>query len=218
MLIGHSMADGSGLLLAVDPQICEIMQREERELIGMPFAALTHPDDRAHNLAMLEKLGFHDGPLLIRKRYVRPDGSSIWSNVRVSKLKGGDGGRLVGTLEVVDPNQLKRGPESFWRSANQMCALIDRRRTELGEDFFADHGWTILLQVYLAEAEGRAIDLADLGERVALRPTLVGRWVAMLQQKKLIELDAWSDHTPQLTSRGVAKVESVLAWTVNCTA
>lgn len=214
MLIGHSLADEDGLLLAVDFQVCEIMQREERELVGMSFQALTHRDDRERNVAALSRLGLRDGPLIIRKRYVRPDGSSVWSNVQVSRLHTGDGGRLVGTIELVNPASMKRGPESLWRSAKRVDALIRRRRQELGSDIFSDYAWVILLQIYLAEAEGCVLTISDVAERCDVRPALVERWVRVLEERKLVERFQRQDYALQLTVPGIRKIERLLDWNV----
>ncbi|RYE92003.1 MAG: hypothetical protein EOO77_47380, partial [Oxalobacteraceae bacterium] len=70
MLTGHSLANRAGALLAVDPHVCEILPREERELVGMTFDTLTHPDDRKRNVAAVASLSLQDSPLTIRKRYL----------------------------------------------------------------------------------------------------------------------------------------------------
>ncbi len=210
MLIGHSLADEEGLLIAVDTGVCEIMQREERELLGMSFKALTHPDDRERNVAALSKLGIHDGPLSIRKRYVRPDGSSVWSSVRVSRLRTLDGERLVGTIELLDARRLTSTPERLWRSAKQVDALIRARRVKLGNDLFSDFAWVILLQLYLAEVEGRELTILEIADRCDVWMGLAARWVNVLEQKNLVERSEWTEHAPQLTGAGLRKVEQLL--------
>jgi PAS domain S-box-containing protein len=179
MLIGHSLADETGRLLAVDSHICEIMQREERELIGVKFEALTHPDDRSFNVAAVMRLGVGDAPLKLRKRYIKPDGSAIWSIVQVSRLKADDGSKLVGTIELV-PCNLTRDPETLWRSAKRVTALIERRRDELGAELFSDHAWMILLYSYIAEAEGRRISVDEIATFARIGNSLARRWMSVL--------------------------------------
>ncbi|MCU6454528.1 PAS domain-containing protein [Sphingomonas sp. A2-49] len=209
------MADAAGRLLAVDPQVCEIMHREERELIGMSFETLTHVDDRARNISALASLAIADGPMTIRKRYVRPDGSSVWSHVQVSRLKATDGNRLIGTIELVGPDIARRGPESLWRSAKCINALIQRRRQELGDDLFSDYAWLILLQIYLAEAEGRTITVREAAARADIRDGVAERWIAVFRQRRLIDCSEWTDHAPQLTAHGMRQVERLLDWNVD---
>lgn len=210
VLVGHTLATAEGRLLAVDPHVCEIMHREERELIGVTFHSLTHPDDLDKNVAALMALRVQDGPLSLRKRYVRTDGTAVWSNIQVSRLRADDGSRLVGTIEVISAPALDACPENLWRSAKRVSALIERRRAELTEDLFSDYAWLILLQIYLAEAEGRKADLLYITEAVRLRRTVAERWLGVLESRGLVESSDWTDHAPQLTMIGMAKIERLL--------
>jgi PAS domain S-box-containing protein len=209
-LLGHTLATADGRLLAVDPQVCEIMHREERELIGVTFHSLTHPDDLDKNVAALLALRVQDGALSLRKRYVRTDGSTVWSSIQVSRLRADDGSRLVGTIQLIDAPALDAEPESLWRSAKRVSALMERRRMELTEDLFFDYAWLILLQIYLAEAEGRIADLKYIAEAVRIRPALAERWFCVLEDRGLIERTPWADYAPQLTTPGLSKVERLL--------
>ncbi len=209
-LIGHSLATGDGLLLAVDPHVCEIMHREERELIGVTFQSLTHPDDLDKNVAAVMALRIQDGPLSVRKRYVRIDGSAVWSSITVSRLRADDGSRLVGTIELIDAPALIAAPESLWQSAKRVSALIERRRAELSDDLFNDYAWLILLQIYLAEAEGRKADLVYITKAVRIRYALAERWVSVLESRGLIDRTPWTELVPQLTTSGMSKLERLL--------
>lgn len=210
MIIGHSLADKAGILLAVDPQVCEIMQREQRELVGVAFETLTHPDDCTRNITAVASLRIGDGPLTIRKRYIRPDGSVVWSKVQVSRLHGSDGGRLIGTIQMIDPESCGRGPEDLWHAAGRVTALIQRRRRELGDDLFSDYGWLILVQIYLAEAEGRIASIAAISDAAEVPAPAVTRWLKVLQQKMLIELRGAPALFIELTASGMRKVETLL--------
>ncbi len=210
VLIGHTLATAEGRLLAVDPQVCEIMHREERELIGVTFQTLTHPDDLDKNVAALMALRVQDGPLSLKKRYVRADGSAIWSSIQVSRLRADDGSRLVGTIQMISAPSVDADPRSLWRSARRVHALIERRRAELSDDLFSDYPWLILLQVYLAEAEGRKADMLSITETTRLRQAMVERWLVVLESRGLIERSEWTDHAPQLTTAGMSRVEGLL--------
>lgn len=210
VLIGHTLATAEGRLLAVDPQVCEIMHREERELIGVTFQTLTHPDDLDKNVAALMALRVQDGPLSLKKRYVRADGSAIWSSIQVSRLRADDGSRLVGTIQMISAPSVDADPRSLWRSARRVHALIERRRAELSDDLFSDYPWLILLQVYLAEAEGRKADMLSITETTRLRQAMVERWLVVLESRGLIERSEWTDHAPQLTTAGMSRVERLL--------
>ncbi|QQV77998.1 PAS domain S-box protein [Sphingomonas aliaeris] len=209
-LTGHSLATADGRLLAVDPEVCEIMLREERELVGTMFQSITHPHDIAGNVAALTTLRIQDGPLAIRKRYVRPDGSSVWSSVQVSRLNADDGSKLVGTIQLIDAPTPSDGPETLWRCARRLSVLMERRRTEFTDELFNDYPWMILLHVYIAEAEARPADLRSIMDGLTLRQSASERWLRVLETKGLIELSGWSGDSAQLTAIGMTKVERFL--------
>lgn len=209
-MIGHSLATAGGRLLAVDPQICEIMHREERDLVGVTFHSLTHPDDLDRNVAALMALRVKDGPLSLKKRYVRPDGSTIWSSVKVSRLHANDGSKLVGTIHVISPQNLEHNPESLWRSARRVTALIERRRAALTDDLFSDYPWLILLQIYIAEAEGRKADTPGVADDARIRHALAARWLGVLEGRGLVERPKSTDHAVQLTAKGMTTMERLL--------
>jgi PAS domain S-box-containing protein len=206
VLTGHSLADENGRLLAVDDGVCEIMQRSERELLGTLYSQLTFTDDLANNVAIVQKTRSGARPVTIRKRYVRPDQSLVWSNVQVSRLNTGiDKGRLIGTLCLTHDDHC---PQRLWRSARATLASIEQRRTALGKELFFDYAWLVLLQSYLAEAEGGLLDLGACGDRVGMSVSLLNRWVDVLAQRGFVERFG---SAVQLTHCGSTKVESLLA-------
>jgi PAS domain-containing protein len=66
MLVGHSISNARGHILAVDHGICELLHRSEAELIGMSYKQITHPDDVTWNASLVDKLEASGGPLTIR--------------------------------------------------------------------------------------------------------------------------------------------------------
>lgn len=211
MLIGHSVADAMGILIAVDKSICEIMGRSENELLGISYTELTHPDDRVRNKALMDCLGVRDGPMKLRKRYVRPDGSAVWAEVQASRFQiGPDIGRLVATIQLVALSDGLRDPASMLVSAQRALKLISRRRTELGKELFSDHAFSILLQIYVAEAEGRMVNHEDLEERVGIPSRTLTRWIGALDQAGLVEHLDIPGCVAQLTATGMAKAERLL--------
>lgn len=155
-------------------------------------------------------LRVQDGPLSLRKRYVRPDGSSIWTSIQVSRLRADDGSKLIGTIQVVGAMSLDATPKDLWKSAIRICGLVERRRAELTDDLFSDYPWLILRQIYLAEAEGRTTDLTGIAEMVRMHRVLLERWLKVLEGTGLIERTGSVRHAPQLTVTGLLKVEKLL--------
>jgi len=216
MLVGHSVSDPNGLLLTMDPSVESLLHRPLSELAGKSYAEITHPDDRARNIDQIRALAPNDGPVQIRKRYLRPGGTTVWVDIHVSRLgRGLDHGRLVGTLYLPDPKTLAAGPEGvlperLWSVAVQVEALLRRRREQLGDDLFGDHAWIILLQIYLAEAEGRVVDVEAISALSQIAPARTRRWIDALAEKTFVERLDWSGGAIQLTAQGLARTETLL--------
>ncbi|MEG3087226.1 PAS domain-containing protein [Sphingomonas sp. PB4P5] len=211
MLIGHSVSDGDGRILAIDSAVCDAMQRIRRDVIGQSYLDLTHPADRRRNAVLVARLPSNGAAIWFRKRYLVPDGGTVETDVHVSRMNAGsDAGRLIGTLYLVAPEEQRFAPAMLWRAARQLAQLNDIRRDLLGSDLFSDYAMSILLQLYLDEAEGRQSDTETLAVRIGLSPLSTTRWLRALAQKELIEL-LERDTVAQLTGIGAQKILRLLA-------
>jgi hypothetical protein len=215
MLIGHSVADAAGRILAIDEGICDFFQRPKRAIIGMTYQQLTHPTDRlrSDNAVLTLKVG--GTPLELRKRYLLPDGTDVVARVQLSRLDTGpDAERLIGTLCQAEKEYRPPSPEGLWRTAARMSSSAAFRRRLLGEDLFIDYPLAILLEIYVAEAEGRALHSNELGDALRLPCNPVRRWAAVLRSRGLIE--NCGHDAVQLTALGLRNVELMLeSWTVD---
>lgn len=87
--LGTTLVDLSqGRLLEPDSVLQQILGYGKEELLGKPFAELTHPDDIQPNLDLYHELisgqreSYH-----LEKRYIRKDGQVIWGNLTVAMLQ-----------------------------------------------------------------------------------------------------------------------------------
>lgn len=213
-VIGHSISDSAGALLTMDEEVADFLQRPKRELVGISYVDITHPDDRQSNLTQIGSLSIAGDPLQIRKRYVLPCGGTRWALVRVSKLDvGSDKGCLVGTISEIDFNQPQSVQENVWRAARNQMDMIVQRNIELGSDLFSDNAWTVLLGLYVAEAEGSELCLATQAAAGVSHVSLQ-RWLKGLRGQGLVEYPDMMVDRPQLTQLGINKLEMLLASTV----
>lgn len=210
MLVGHSISDADGNILSMDLALCDLLHRHPRDVEGMNYAQLTHVDDVARNVSTVVGLAIGEGPVEVRKRYVRADRSTVWCDVHVSRFVIADRERLVGTIHLVNPGAVHRGPESLWRAARRISDLMLQRRIEFGSELFADQAWAILIDAYLAEAEGRLVSVAAISVSLETTTAITDRWVSALQNRGLIERPAWNNGTIQLTTAGLARIERLL--------
>jgi DNA-binding MarR family transcriptional regulator len=66
-----------------------------------------------------------------------------------------------------------------------------RRRTRLfSADLFADPAWDIMLELFLADLEGRITAISELGYKTEVPLTTSLRWIDKLQA------DGWAKRTP----------------------
>jgi PAS domain S-box-containing protein len=107
--VGIAQTGPDGRLHEVNARLCELVGRPREALIGMPVAAITHPEDVAGDLAVLRRIVSGESTRESReKRYLRPDGSAVWVQVAVTPVLDAEG-RFQHTITVVlDIDQRKR--------------------------------------------------------------------------------------------------------------
>ncbi len=63
---------------------------------------ITHPDDRARNLELYQRLFATGAPFSLLKRYIRPDDSLVWAEVHLSLVRDAQGAPRSATAVVLD--------------------------------------------------------------------------------------------------------------------
>jgi PAS domain S-box-containing protein len=134
----------TGRILRVNAAYTVLTGRSKAELIGAPFANMTHPDDRAVDLAGWRRMVAGETPVHeIEKRYVRPDGSVRWARVTVSPVRDPSSGRIVRTLgafqDVTDQKaaadqQLLLVREVHHRAKNALAVVVAVLRLTPSDD------------------------------------------------------------------------------------
>lgn len=90
-LVGMAQTDLSGRFLLVNQRFAEMVGRSPEELSLLRMQDLTHPDDLAQSLVLFHRAATEGRDFIIEKRYVRPDGSSVWVHNAVSVLTDAEG-------------------------------------------------------------------------------------------------------------------------------
>lgn len=209
MLIGHSWADLNGTILQIDDPVADLLQRRRRDIEGRSYLAITHPADRPRSAANVSTLKLGAGPRLIRKRYLAEDGGEIWVALQTARV-GTDpaSSHLVGSFMV---NLPENEPRRLWRQARQLVDLYRVRGELLGKALFSDHAWIVLLHVYLAEAEGRAIGAADVAQHEGIALRTVVQWSKALHAHGLLLFRPERPAAYELTADGLERIEGTLA-------
>lgn len=155
--IGKALAGLDGSFLAVNRAMCEFLGRSERELCAIDVQSITHPDDLASSLRLLDHaLGTRERLPGLEKRYLRPDGSVVWGKVRVAPVHGPDGEPSYLIAQIVDITERKRTEEHQLVAARRLTELascdpltslpnLARARERLGELVASERELSVLV-------------------------------------------------------------------------
>jgi PAS domain-containing protein len=196
------------MILHADQGFLDLLKRREDEVIGISYRQITDPRDLERSADMLAVLKEGAAPIRLQKRYLRPDGTSIAANLLVTRFSGPD--RLISTLFWHD-NGRDPPPARLWEAALRIRHVHDARVGLFGADLSTDPIGSLLIGIYLAEAEGRSIGLVKIATYAGIANSTAARWVAVLQQRGIVE----GEHDPmidlRLTQSGLDRVEAMLA-------
>ena len=116
--IGKALVAPDGRFIKVNGALCDLLDRDETTLQNLTFQELTHPDDLAADLDLLDEVarGRREN-YRIEKRYRRPDGSVVWALLAVSVVRDGDGGPRFYIAQLEDITERKNALQVMERLA-----------------------------------------------------------------------------------------------------
>lgn len=107
--IGMSLVGLDGMWLRANATLCEILGYPEPELLELRFQDVTHPDDVARGNEWLRRLlaGDHRS-FSYEKRYVRKNGTNVWTKLAVSLVRDANELPLyfIAQIEDIDDRKL----------------------------------------------------------------------------------------------------------------
>ncbi|HZL06758.1 MAG TPA: PAS domain S-box protein, partial [Coriobacteriia bacterium] len=123
--IGMAMTDPrTGSYTRVNDALCTLLQRPRDELLGLGVDSVTHPDDRAGNEEMRRVLrdpGVESHH--VEKRYLRPDGSSVWVIGHVTSVRDMRGSLEALFSQIIDITDRKEHEAQFETQVNDALWL-----------------------------------------------------------------------------------------------
>jgi diguanylate cyclase (GGDEF)-like protein/PAS domain S-box-containing protein len=122
-MVGILHRDLAGRLLMVNARFCELVGRAAAELDGLPLEAFTHPDDIPLNAALCKRHAVSGEPFQIEKRYLRPDGSSLWCAIHVSYVCD-EAGVPRSTITVAQDIAVRRQAEAELRESKDLLQTV----------------------------------------------------------------------------------------------
>jgi diguanylate cyclase (GGDEF)-like protein/PAS domain S-box-containing protein len=128
--IGMALVGLDGRMLRVNRAAAALFGRPVAELTRMNFRELTHPEDLAENLGLVEAMlrGESDG-YTMEKRYLRPDGEVFWAELSVSLVRDDNGEPDYVLSQVQDVSEPRRLREHLHHLADHdaLTGLLNRR-------------------------------------------------------------------------------------------
>jgi diguanylate cyclase (GGDEF)-like protein/PAS domain S-box-containing protein len=121
--IGDALVGSDGSFLKVNPALCRLTGYPEKELLGLTFQDITHPDDLEVDLRLLNDLvaGRIDEYSLI-KRYIRKDGVTVSVQLNVVKVNTDDGYFFISQIQDVTTQQ-QLLEQLAWTNAQREATL-----------------------------------------------------------------------------------------------
>jgi len=94
----------TGRFVRVNPTLAAMVGQTPEALAGAEWRSVTHPDDIKSQLDALALLGAGKAKVLrLEKRYIRPDGTSVWAKITATPLPAFDNSnpRYLGMVEDI---------------------------------------------------------------------------------------------------------------------
>jgi PAS domain S-box-containing protein len=177
---GIAQIDPDGTIVLANQWFCDLVGYPRHELIGLRIQDITHPDDVARNVDVMEraKAGDGDGHYHIEKRYVRKDGSVVWVTVSNTVVRDPGGEPLAILGVITDITERKQNDEARRRSEFRFQRLVEQ--SPLSTQIFAADGtvrqvnraWERLFGVTLADLPGYNILQDPELERLGIAPLI----------------------------------------------
>ncbi len=133
--LGVALIDSlTGQIHEVNPKFASIAGRTREEMAHMNWMSIIHPDDVQEDLENMseKKDGFN-----LDKRYVKPDGSSVWVNMTIAPVTTLDKENRYHLCMVEDITNRKQQEERWYQSeiivssSTGIIALMDKNYTYL---------------------------------------------------------------------------------------
>lgn len=144
--VGLAECDLDGRLLRVNDYFCSMLGRRRDELVGRPLREIVHPEDLPRTEILLAGLLTGDG-YEVEKRYLRPDGSVVWTRTAASLIRNSMGQPEKALAVCVDITEAKRheevlrdSEERFRLLANSVPSMVWMANAD-GEVTYVNERW-----------------------------------------------------------------------------
>ncbi len=117
--ISHVALDGR--LMRVNQTFCEMVGYTQDELLQLSFRAITHPEDVAPDMALIEEtMAGLRSSYALEKRYLHKTGRTVWAQLTVALMRQADGSPHYFISVVQDISVVKATEEALRTSQRLM--------------------------------------------------------------------------------------------------
>jgi PAS domain S-box-containing protein len=127
--LGMTMTAPDYRFVKVNAMFCGMTGFTEKELVGLKFTEITHPDDLQPSIETAEKLfsgatSYHKQ----EKRYIRKDGTPLWVSLTGCAILDADGRPLYSLGMFEDIRERKAAEEQSRSNADKYRVLFEKHR------------------------------------------------------------------------------------------
>ena len=123
--VGLSEVGLGGQLLRVNDELCRIMGRSREDLLELSLADVTHPEDLPRTITAFGKVLQEGGSAGLDKRYIRPDGSLIWTNSHGTLMQHNPGHPDTLLMVTVDLTARRQAEEALRQIEERYRAIVE---------------------------------------------------------------------------------------------
>ncbi|HRJ70837.1 MAG TPA: PAS domain S-box protein [Terrimicrobiaceae bacterium] len=110
----------------VNEKLCSMLGYTREEILGMSWADLTHPDDLAADVAQFERVVAGEiDQYRMEKRYLRKDGTVIWTEISVGCVRKPDGRPEFFICVISDITSRKRSEDILRESEKRFRDMLE---------------------------------------------------------------------------------------------
>ena len=120
--VGMAVTDGHGSYVRANSAFAAMLGRDLEDVVGAVFTRFTHPDDLVTSDRTLEALsGGGVQTFEAEKRYLRPDGSTVYAHVTTTAVNGPDGTFAYAIHQLQDITERRAMEEQLRRTARLLA-------------------------------------------------------------------------------------------------
>jgi PAS domain S-box-containing protein len=127
--VGIALWDVAGRFLFANHCLSQLLARPEQELLGLGLREVTQSDDLRGVLVRFDRLARGGAPFVLEWRYLRPDGTPVWSNTTASAVRDAED-RVQYVVGIVqDITHRKRAEAALAKAQRELSRSEEHFRT-----------------------------------------------------------------------------------------